>query len=138
MVVRYIKSEIVFGNLKIFFRFQLTALMATTVDFFITILLKEKFHIHYTLAVAGGAGSGAITAFAINRYWVFRSLEKHPLEQLIRYFIVAIGSILLNTAGTYLLTESFHFSYLVSKAIVALVIGFTYSYYFAKRFVFYA
>ena len=138
MVIKYLKKDYITGNLKRFFRFQLTALLATSVDFFLTIVLKENFHLYYATAVAGGACAGAITAFTINRYWVFRSLENHPVGQLFRYFLVAFGSVLLNTAGTYLFTEGFQTSYLVSKAIVSLIIGFTYSYYFSKRFVFYA
>ncbi len=137
MVIQYLKKHNVSGNLKKFFRFQLTALLATSIDFFITILLKEKFQMHYTHAVAGGAVAGAFAAFTINRNWVFNSLEKHPVGQGIRYALVATGSILLNTIGTYFLTESIHISYLVSKASIALIIGFTYSFYFSKRFVFY-
>jgi putative flippase GtrA len=126
------------GNWKRFLRFQLTAIVATTVDFLVTIILKEKAGLNYSLAVACGAGTGAITAFSINRYWVFRTLEKHPFEQGLRYLLVAAGSVLLNTAGTFVLTESTYLPYIVSKGIVALIIGFSYSYYFSKRFVFYA
>ena len=126
------------NNNKKFLRFQLTAIVATSIDFLFTIVLKEIFLLNYSIAVALGATFGALTAFSVNRYWVFRSLETHPVEQGLRYLLVAAGSIILNTAGTYILTELTHFPYLVSKAIVALVIGFTYSYYFSKRFVFYA
>ena len=125
-------------NREMFFRFQFTALMATTVDFLITIFFKEGFHVYYSWSVAAGACCGAITAFLINRYWVFNSLEKHPLEQAIRYLAVAAGNVILNTAGTYSITETFNCPYLVSKTIASIVIGFTYSYYFSKRFVFYA
>lgn len=138
MVIRFLKKNNVSGNLKKFLRFQMTAILATSVDFFITIFLKEIFQMHYTLAVAGGAVAGAFTAFSLNRYWVFHSFEKQILGQGLRYLLVAAGSIILNTGGTYLLTESFYFSYLISKAIVAIITGFTYSYYFSKRFVFYA
>lgn len=125
-------------KVKIFMRFQITAMIATAVDFLFTILLKENLRIHYTLAVAGGATAGALTAFSLNRYWVFNSVNRNPLGQGFRYIIVAAGSIVLNTTGTYLLTDYLHLQYLISKAIIALVIGFTYSYYFSKRFVFYA
>jgi putative flippase GtrA len=125
-------------NKNSFIKFQFTALIATAVDFIVTIILKEKLNIHYSWAVAGGATTGAITAFTINRQWVFKSLSEHPVTQGFRYFLVATGSVILNTMGTYFITESFHAPYLVSKALVALVIGFTYSYYFSKRFVFYA
>jgi putative flippase GtrA len=125
-------------NKRRFLRFQLTALLATTIDFLVTIFLKEQTPVHYSTAVAFVATCGSITAFTINRYLVFRSLGKHPAEQAFRYILVAVGSILLNTGGTYLLTEALHLPYLVSKAITSIIIGFTYSYYFSKRFVFYA
>ena len=123
---------------KTFFKFQVTALTATAIDFLVTVILREMFNVYYTWAVAAGATSGAITAFTINRYWVFKSLEQHALRQGLRYLLVAGGSILLNTAGTFIITEMIQIPYLISKTLVALVIGFTYSYYFSKRFVFYA
>lgn len=138
MVKPDLLSQRIFGNRKTFLRFQLTAATATAIDFLVTLALAEKFNIHYTNAVAIGAVSGAVTAFMVNRYWVFRSLASHPVAQGIRYLIIAAGSVLLNTAGTWLLTENTLLPYIASKAITALVIGFTYSYYFSKRFVFYA
>ena len=138
MVIKYLKSQNYSKNFKKFIRFQLTALFATSIDFFVTIMLKEYFHQHYTLAVGVGACAGAFAAFTVNRYWVFRSLERNPMGQVFRYFVIAAGSVILNTAGTYILTETINISYIVSKAIVALIIGFTYSFYFSKRFVFYA
>lgn len=138
MVMNNILFRKVLNNNKKFLRFQLTAIIATCIDFLFTIILKEIFQLNYSIAVAIGATFGAITAFSVNRYWVFRSIETHPVEQGLRYLLVAAGSIALNTAGTYFLTELTYFPYIVSKAIVALVVGFTYSYYFSKRFVFYA
>ncbi len=132
------QKKVIAGNYKKYLKFQMTALAATAIDFCVTVILRENFNLYYAWAVAGGAIAGALTAFTINRYWVFRSLANHPFEQALRYFIVAAGSIVLNTLGTYLLTELFQITYLVSKASIALVIGFTYSYYFSKRFVFYA
>ena len=126
------------NNRRRFVRFQLTALLATTVDFTMTIFFKEVIGFHYSVAVALGAICGAITAFTINRYWVFKSLEHHPAIQAFRYVLVAGGSVIINTLGTYLVTETFTFPYLISKATVSIVVGFTYSYYFSKRFVFYA
>lgn len=121
-----------------FLRFQLAAVLATGVDFLMTIFFKEYIHLYYTEAVALGATCGAVAAFTFNRYWVFKSLEKHPAEQAMRYLLVVSGGIILNTTGTYLFTSGLELPYLVSKAITALIIGFTYSYQFSKRFVFYA
>jgi putative flippase GtrA len=120
-----------------FFRFQFTAIVATMVDFLMTIFFKEVCNVHYSYAVALGATCGAVTAFTINRYWVFRAVKTHAIRQAIRYILVVIGSVVLNTSGTYLVTEKFHLQYLVSKIIVGLVVGFTYSYQLSRRFVFY-
>lgn len=120
-----------------FMRFQVTAVLATAIDFIMTIFFKEAVGMHYSYAVGGGATCGAITAFSINRYWVFRSVEAHPIRQAVRYILVAVGSVVLNTAGTYAVTEGFHFPYLISKTIVGIIVGFTYSYHLSKRFVFY-
>ncbi len=138
MIKRISKKYLAGPEIKKFLRFQLTAVIATSVDFLITILLKEFYQLHYPQAVALGALAGAITAFTINRFWVFSSLEAHPFTQGLRYLLVVTGSIILNTTGTYLFTELIKSPYLISKALMALIIGFTYSYYFSKRFVFYA
>lgn len=122
---------------KRFMRFQFTALTATAIDFIMTIFFKEVSGMEYTMAVGAGATCGAITAFSINRYWVFRSLHSHPVNQAIRYLLVVCGSVVLNTAGTYLVTENFHLQYLISKTVVGVIVGFTYSYHLSKRFVFY-
>lgn len=121
-----------------FLRFQFAAVLATGVDFIMTILFKEYVGMYYTWAVAAGATCGAIVAFSFNRYWVFKSMERHAGHQAIRYIFVVLGGILLNTTGTYLITSGLQMPYLVSKAITSLIIGFTYSYHFSKRFVFYA
>lgn len=133
---RRIEQTAFWAKNRRFLRFQLTALLATLVDFSLTVFFKNVFGFHYTLAVALGACSGAITAFIVNRYWVFSSTNHHPAMQAIKYSAVVAGSVILNTGGTYLLTETTILTYLISKAIVALIVGFTYSYYFSKRFVF--
>ena len=131
------KLELLTKN-RHFLRFQLTALLATTIDFAITIVFESMVGFHYSLAIALGATFGAMTAFFINRFWVFSSMKTHPAEQAMKYFLIVAGSIFLNTTGAYLLTETTMLTYLISKAIVSIIIGFTYSYYFSKRFVFYA
>ena len=104
----------------------------------VTILLREGAGLYYVIAVGAGALAGGITAFILNRRWVFRAFGDHPAKQAVRYMLVSGGSVVLNTAGTWFLTEVFTGQYLISKIIVSVLIGFTYSYYFSKRFVFYA
>ena len=133
-----VKESKFFTKNQSFLKFQLTAVIATSIDFLMTILFERFIGFHDSRAVAMGATCGAITAFIINRKWVFSSMGTHPAKQAFKYSLVVAGSILLNTGGTYLLTESTMLTYLISKAIVSILVGFTYSYYFSKRFVFYA
>jgi putative flippase GtrA len=56
--------------------------------------------------------------------------------QALRYVVVLGGSVVLNTAGTFAVTELAHSHYLLSKGLVAVAIGVTYSYFALKTFVF--
>jgi putative flippase GtrA len=119
-----------------YLRSQFAALFATIADFSITIFLKEIIGIWYLIAVGIGAGVGAITAFFLNRNWVFKTGSRSIRVQAFRYGLVSGGSWVLNTGGVYLLTESTGISYIYSKVIVSIFIGLSYNYIMAKRFVF--
>src|SRR5258706_6346770 len=91
---------------------QLVAIIATGVDFTATILFKEVFGFNYVIAVGISAACGAITAFMLNRHWVFKAFHSPILHQAFRYLVALGGSVLLNTAGTFMLTETFGLPYL--------------------------
>ncbi len=124
------------GAFFTYLRAQLTSLIATASDFSVTIFLKEIVGIWYLYAVALGAAVGALIAFALNRNWVFSAASKSVSIQIFRYGIVAAGSWLLNTGGVYLMTEFIEISYLYSKIFVSILIGLSYNFILAKRFVF--
>lgn len=123
-------------NFFTYLRSQFVALTATASDFALTIFLKEIIGIWYLSAVGFGAAVGALVAFWLNRNWVFKSKRNSVRIQAFRYAVVAAGSWVLNTGGVYLLTESLDISYLYSKIIVSILIGLSYNYILAKRFVF--
>ncbi len=119
-----------------YFHTQVVALIASAIDFAVTIFLKEIGGFNYVAAVGLGACCGAVTAFMLNRHWVFKAFHSHILHQALRYIIASGGGVLLNTSGTYALTETFGLPYLLSKTLVSLVIGLTYSFYVVRSFVF--
>jgi putative flippase GtrA len=119
-----------------YLRAQMVAVIATGIDFGATLFTKELVRIHYVYAVAFGALCGAVTAFLLNRHWVFAAGEGNVAAQALRYSMALGGSVVLNTAGTYAITELVHSHYLLSKAMVAVAIGVTYSYFVLKTFVF--
>ncbi|HNQ62303.1 MAG TPA: GtrA family protein [Bacteroidia bacterium] len=130
------KSGLNISAFYTYLRSQLSALLATVTDFVVTIICKEGIGIWYVHSVAIGAAVGALTAFLLNRNWVFKVQDKSVKQQALRYVLVAGGSWLLNISGVYLLTESIGISYLYSKVVVSILIGLSFNFILAKRFVF--
>lgn len=120
----------------LFLSAQVAALIGTVVDFLIVILLTELAEIWYVFSNAIGATCGAITNFLLGRYWVFSATEKKIYHQAFRYFLVALGSMLLNTLGVYLLTEYTSLHYIFSKVIIAIIVAVTFNFFLQKNFVF--
>ena len=88
-----------------FLRAQLSAQMATIADFLVTILLVRLFDVYYVYATLAGAIYGGIVNCVINYKWTFKSKGKKT-HIAVKFIIVWICSIWLNTWGTYTLTES--------------------------------
>ena len=119
-----------------FLKAQASSLIATGIDYAVTILLKEIFGFGVLIASAIGLMAGGITNFYINRDWVFNGNEKEIRFQAIRYMLIWSGNFLLNICGVWLLTQFGPFNYIVSKIIVSLIVGWTYNYFLQKNFVF--
>lgn len=121
---------------KEFLSAQVAAFLGTVVDFGVVIFLTEIIGLWYVISNALGATGGAITNFFLGRNWVFQSTENKISHQAFRYFLVATGSMILNTLGVYLLTEFGSFNYIISKVIVAVLIALTFNFFLQKYFVF--
>lgn len=115
---------------------QFAAFIGTAIDFGVVIFLTEIIGTWYVISNAIGAAFGAITNFFLGRNWVFNSTNNKIANQAFRYFLVATGSMILNTLGVYLLTEFTALNYIYSKIIVAILIAFTFNFLLQKYFVF--
>lgn len=119
-----------------FYKAQLSALIATAVDFTITILLVESLKICYLIATTFGAFGGVMINFIINKHWSFKDNGEGFKAQGIKYLLVWIGSICLNVYGSNLLFKLNTTSYIYSKIIVSIIVGITFNYTFQKYYVF--
>lgn len=133
-----------------FMRAQFTSQISSATDFLVTIVLAKLFDIYYVLATSMGSVVGGIVNCTINYYWTFKSKECKKKYVLIKYTLVWIGSICLNTWGVYWLTESIqrvpwvqetlaHFFdniFIVSKVIVSLLVGWFWNYNLHRTFVY--
>jgi len=119
-----------------FFRAQITAMLATTVDFSVMIGLKELLDMWYLFAVIIGTLMGGLVGFLLGRNWAFISKDAKLVKQIRKYFFVMVGSFLLNVGGVVFLVESMHMQYIVSKVIVAIIVGIGFNFMLQRYFVF--
>ncbi len=124
------------GILKSFLKYNIAAISATVVDFFTFIMLKDIFHLWYIFSTLISALLGGITAFTLNRNWVFHGKNGKLSSQIVKYLTVWGGSIFLNTYGLYLFVEYIEPDETISKIIVAAFIGFTYNFLLSKFLIF--
>ena len=115
---------------------QAASLAGTVVDFLVTICCVELLHSWYLLATMLGNAAGGTTNFYLGRYLVFQASQQRAQAQGMRYFLVWLGSMLLNAGGVYLFTQVLHLNYLYSKVLVSLVVGLGFNYLLQLHFVF--
>ncbi len=132
MPVRHIKT----ATKSSWLRSQAAALTATGTDFLVTIGLKELAGLWYVASNATGALCGAVVSFIMLRHWAFQRHDQHWHGQAVRYVIASGLSLVLNTAGVWLLTETIDIQYVASKIIMAVSMGLTVNYWMFKHFVF--
>jgi putative flippase GtrA len=119
-----------------FAKAQVASFVASLVDYMITILCVELFGFWYFFGTGIGTLSGGLVNFSVSRRWVFKSSEKEKNVQLMLYFVVWLGYLLLCTSGVFLLTHYTGLNYLVSKVFVTLVLAIGYNYPFQRKVIF--
>ncbi len=120
-----------------FSKAQFSAQIATIADFSISMVLAELIGIYYVWASFSGALSGGIVNCIMNYRWVFddtQELKKRAIA--LKYAIVWTGSILLNTAGTYVLTELSGQYFIFAKIVVAVSVALLWNYQLQRLFVY--
>lgn len=132
------------------FKAFLTAQVASVVDFVVTVFLSSLLGVYYVIATAIGAFMGGVTNCILNYRWVFPVTSSKKLPIALKYLLVWGMSILLNTYGTYLLTEFLRDSdcvvtllgthadqvYIVSKVVVAILVAIGWNYQMQRLFVY--
>ena len=105
---------------------------------------------YYVYATFTGSVCGGIVNCIINYKWTFKSKECKKRHVIVKYLLVWIGSILLNTWGIYFMTETIsrnpwvqetlkHYIddlFVFSKIVVSLLVGFLWNYNMQRIFVY--
>ncbi len=119
-----------------FLKANISSSIASFLDYLITIFLVSIFKVDVVIASTTGTVFGGIANFLIGRSWVFASKKRKVHQQAMRYGIVWIGNLVLNTAGMYVFTKLLHVHYVAAKLFVSLMVGFCYNYTLQKKYVF--
>jgi putative flippase GtrA len=117
-------------------RHQTGAIVATAVDFLVMIGWVELGRGSPVVGVAVGAASGAITNFLLGRQWIFRATDRSVAAQAVRYALVSAGSLGLNSLGEHLLLRALALSYVLTRVLVAALVGVGWNFPLQRYFVF--
>ena len=110
------------GMLTKFFRFGIVGGVGMLLDFFITWLCKEQFHINKFIANTIGFVCAIICNYTLNRVWTFRSTSEHILQQFLLFFLTGLFGLLINTLIIYILTEKHQYNFYLSKAVAIAIV----------------
>ncbi len=114
----------------------MVAIIATSVDYSLFLILSEIVHVWYIFASFIGLVLGGLTAFVLQRNWTFKKKDGKLSKQAIRYLIIWTTSILLNTIGLFLIVEYVGTHTIIAKVIISIIVGFGFNFLMSKHFVF--
>lgn len=123
-------------ELFLFLRAQQSALLASAVDFLLTLFLSWT-GLYYVYATVAGALVGGVVNCIVNYHAVFNASSRWPVVAG-RYLGVWTGSLLLNVAATLVLTElvTGETWFLAPKFIASVAVALLWNYPLHRYFVF--
>ncbi len=115
-------------SLLVFLKAQASAFIGGLADYGIMIACTELLHIHYTISILISGILGAVINFLINRKWTYKAENSPVGSQIFKFIIVVLGSVLLKSGGTYLLTNWLALDYKFSRILTDLVVSLGFNY----------
>jgi putative flippase GtrA len=117
-------------------RHQLGSLGATLVDFTVMITCVRS-GLSPVAGTAIGAACGAVTNFTLGRLWIFPSPAPDRADrQAVRYAVVSLSSLGLNTLGELGVHNGLHVQYVVARMLVSAAVSLGWNYPLQRGWVF--
>ncbi len=123
-------------KVKEFLKAQLSAFVGGLTDFGIYTFCFKVLSLSAPLSNVASGSLGAVVNFIINRYWSFDSKQESLGNQLWKFVIVVIGSILLKSSGIYLLVDIWDVHFILAKISVELIVSLGFNFVLQKYWVF--
>lgn len=93
--------------------------------------------VHYLVAAAAGAVTGAAIDFSLKRYWAFDRVHREGLRREgLRYLAVSGASLALNVAAAYLLVDGLGVAEVPGVIAASILVGFAWNYPLHRLYVF--
>lgn len=125
-----------YSSIFTFLKAQASAFVGGLVDYLVMIVCTEAFGIHYTLSILISGSIGAIVNFSINRKWTFQAEKGNLKYQVPKFIVMVIGSILLKSGGTYLITNWLNINYKIGRILTDLIVSLGFNYTLQNYWVF--
>src|SRR5207302_873514 len=92
--------------------------------------------LHPALATALGAAAGAIVNFLLGRYWIFPDGRATARASALRYALVSLVSLGLNSLGEYILVSLVRIQYVLARLLVAVAVSVVWNFPMQRDFVY--
>lgn len=119
-----------------FLKSELSSLSSTILDLAVFTLCTTILKQNIVVSTGAGVVAGGVLNFLMNRNFAFKSFEGKKSHQIFRFFLVWVGSLVLNTYGTYYFVAKLHINKFLSRVLVGLVVRFSFNFPLLKYFVF--
>ncbi len=110
------------GLLMKFLKFGVVGFSGLFVDFGLTYLFKEKFHIQKYVANAIGFMSAATSNYILNRIWTFQSENPNVAFEYTEFILIALIGLAINTLILWMLVSKWQMNFYLSKILAIAVV----------------
>jgi len=105
-----------------FIKFCLVGFSGIFVDFGTTYFFKEVLKVQKYVANAIGFSLAATSNYFLNRVWTFESHNPQVLQELSRFFVIALIGLGINSAIIWLMNGKFKINFYLSKLVATLIV----------------
>ncbi len=110
------------GFLMKFLKFGVVGFSGLFVDFGLTYLFKEVFHVQKYVSNAIGFMMAASSNYVLNRIWTFESTNPNIALEYTEFIVISLIGLVINTLILYLLVSRWKINFYLSKVFAIAVV----------------
>ena len=114
--IKYIDKKI---DLKKFFKFGITGVLNTAVDWLISSLLYYCFAVSSPVSKVAGQITAIINSYFVNKYWTFKNNNKHKKSEILKFLVVQGISLGIGYAGMRYFNQYLGFNFFLCQILIA-------------------